>query len=243
MHKNFDKIDINHDFSEDYKNNIDPDKHNMILRKWHKILWSKLLPEKSIKLELVEKDHGLYYFSEIGEHYLTSDSIIHTYSRQKSISDIIQKIPTDEINSFFRIASRIGGYILFPGNRIGNAQTINGARGFNSKISDRFDLTLECIRLYYNNIIKINENPLGEVLNRYGSFFELFSSFRGYCDFFLLQDLTENNYSKINFFLPFTEFKSNPRPSTVDEYFEYMKNSINFVNKRNHRIKDFSESI
>jgi hypothetical protein len=37
--------------------------------------------------------------------------------------------------------------ILFPGNRVGRFQTINGARGFNTAIADRLDLTLECVRL------------------------------------------------------------------------------------------------
>ena len=177
-------IDIAYDFSEDYKRNIDPDKHNKILRNWHKLLWEKTLPKKNVILTLVEKDYGLFHSSNIGEYYLTSDSIVHTYSRQKSITEIINQFPKDEIEHFLKIASRIGGYILFPGNRIGNTQTINGARGFNVKIADRFDLTLECIRLYYSGEIDTKINPLGEILYRYDNFFKLFTDFKGYCDFF-----------------------------------------------------------
>ena len=63
--------------------------------------------------------------------------------------------------------------------------TINGSRGINHKIKDRFDLTLECIRRHYFN----EDNPLSDTLQRYSDFFSLFQKFQGYIDFFLLQDL------------------------------------------------------
>ena len=47
--------------------------------------------------------------------------------------------------------------------------TINGARGVNHKIQDRFDLTLECIRRFYLNEF----SPLKDTLNRYKTFFKL----------------------------------------------------------------------
>jgi hypothetical protein len=236
---NINCIDVTYDFSEDYYKDIDPDKYNLILRNWHKILWEKPLPYNNIVFSLVEKDYGLNHNSALGDFYLTSDSIIHTYSRQKSISDIINKIPKEEIENFFHIACRIGAYILFPGYCIDKKQTINGARGFNPKIADRFDLTLECIRLYYNGEINTEINPLGEVINRYNSFFTLFTDFKGYCNFFLLQDLTNDNYSKINFFLPFNGFTSKPRPSSIEEYNIYKEQSIKFVNNRNKRIQEY----
>ena len=49
-----------------------------------------------------------------------------------------------------------------------------------------FDLTLECIRLFYEN----KESPLSFVFQRYIEFFNLFCDFKGYVDFFLLQDLS-----------------------------------------------------
>ena len=232
-------IDINHDFSEDYYRDIDPDKYNLILRNWHRILWEKSLPYDKPVFTLFEKDHGLMHKSDLGEYYLTSDSIIHTYSRQKSISKIINEFPKEEIDTFFRIACTIGGYILFPGYIIDKKQTINGARGFHPKIADRFDLTLECIRLYYNGEIDIKINPLGETINRYTNYFQLFTDFKGYCDFFLLQDLTKNNYNEIDFFLPFNGFTSKPRPSSIYEYCIYKEKSINFVNNRNEKIKKY----
>ena len=76
----------------------------------------------------------------------------------------------------------MGGMIIFPANRVEGKSTINGARGFHPLIKDRIDLTLECIRRYYNNEI----SPLTEVLTRYTDFFALFGNFKGYVEFFLL---------------------------------------------------------
>ena len=39
--------------------------------------------------------------------------------------------------------------MVFPGNRIQGKWTVNQARGCLKKISDRFDLTVECIRRHY----------------------------------------------------------------------------------------------
>ena len=80
--------------------------------------------------------------TSLGEFLLSSDSIGHTYSRVKKMSHIIDEISHEEIDSFFSICSTIGAYIIFPAKRINNKMTINGARGVNHKIQDRFDLLL-----------------------------------------------------------------------------------------------------
>jgi len=234
-------IDITYDFFEDYLNGVDPDKYNFKLKHWHKILWEKPLPYKNNVLTLEKHEYGLTHVSDLGEFYFTSDAIIHTYSRHSNYSFIINEIPRNEINTFLKVASQIGAYIIFPGNVVNKKQTINSARGFHPRIYDRFDLTLECIRLYYSGIITKVENPLGEVLLRYDDFFKLFSDFKGYCDFFLLQDLTKESFTKINFFIPFNGFSTKPRPSSVDEYKVYMENSINFIRKRNNRIIEYNK--
>ena len=57
--------------------------------------------------------------------------------------------------------------------------TSRRCEGFSSAISDRMDLTLECIRRHY-----IGEwSPLTKVLERYSDFFALFRDFAGYVDF------------------------------------------------------------
>ena len=63
-------------------------------------------------------------------------------------------------------------------------------RGCNHKIGDRFDLNLECIRGHYLR----GDNPLSFTLSSYGAFFDLFEDFRGYVNFFLLQDLVGDDY-------------------------------------------------
>ena len=85
--------------------------------------------------------------------------------------------------------------------------TINAARGVNSKIQDRFDLTLECIRRLYVQ----EESPLTVTLERYTSFFNLFQDFKGYIDFFLLHDLVNKDYSKILYWHPFVNFELKSR--------------------------------
>lgn len=67
-------------------------------------------------------------------------------------------------------------------------------------------------------------------------FFKLFSDFKGYCEFFLLNDLVKNNFGEINFFIPFCEFNTSPLPQNKTEYFDFMNNNISFVTKRNNRI-------
>jgi hypothetical protein len=113
--------------------------------------------------------------------------------------------------------------------------TINGARGFNTKIADRFDLTMECIRRHYQD----EPSPLEDTLKRYSFFFDLFRSFRNYVDFFFLQDLVSSNYNHIKYFTqPDLVFNTAPLPQSKADYLEYMENSMQFLNDRNNRIKE-----
>ena len=176
--------------------------------------------------------------SDLGLFHLTSDAFIHTYSSWKRTQDLIKQIPKNEIEYFQYISYTIGGCILFPGNRINGLSTMNQERGTNKYINDRMDLTLECIKRYYNN----EKSPLFETIERYNDFFQLFESFKGYCEYFLLQDLTLENCSKINFFLPFEDFIFNILPKTTDEYYIYKRNSIEFLEKRNKRIVEYNKN-
>ena len=65
------------------------------------------------------------------------------------MSHIVKQIPKEEIEFFSNIRATIAGHAIFPAKRIDNKMTINGARGVNHKIQDRFDLTLESIRRFY----------------------------------------------------------------------------------------------
>ena len=230
-------IDTNFNFYSDTPKGKDPDTYSDTLRKYHQCLWSKPLPNGSMFNLDIKTPKILHHKSNLGEFFLSSDSLAHDYSKWKSTANIIKQIPKQEIKEFFNLGCTIGGYIIFPSNRIDNKMTINGSRGINKKIKDRFDLTLECIRRFYLNEF----SPLKDTLNRYKTFFKLFDNFKGYVNFFLLQDLVLNNYSTINFFLPFNNFEDKPVPNNLEQYKAYRVNMIEFINKRSERIKNYKK--
>ena len=73
------------------------------------------------------------------------------------------------------------------------------ARGWTRAIADRMDLTPSIRRHYLGDPV----TPLGETLGRYREFFDLFDDFRGYVDFFLLQDLVTDDYVQCGSSSPF----------------------------------------
>jgi hypothetical protein len=228
------QIDTNFNFYSD-SNGGDPDSVSPTLRRYHKILWSKLLPNGEIfDLSDTKEDSYLYHGSEQGEEFfLGSDAITHSYKNHKRKHWLTEQIP-DEVNEIFNSGSTIGAYIIFPNNKIDGKHTINQARGVNSFIDDRFDLTLECIRLFYLK----QESPLYSTLLRYKTFFELFRDFEGYIQFFLLDDLVDEN-GVVKFYLPFDGFKTRPTFSDVGQYLSYKKRVTEFIRSRNKRIEDF----
>lgn len=138
----------------------DPDITSPTLRLYHKILWSKPLPDGKI-FELTNEKSGayLYHKSELGEYFLGSDAITHSYRHHRRKEWLTKQIQ-NEVNELFETGSRIGSFTIFPNKRVDGKHTINQARGVNSFIDDRFDLTLECIRLFYLR----QESPLYDTL-------------------------------------------------------------------------------
>lgn len=230
-------IDISFNFYSD-ANGGDPDSTSPTLRKYHKLLWNKVLPNGT-NFELTESKSGayLYHNSGQGEFFLGSDAITHSYKNQKRKQWLIKQIP-NEVDELFDTGSTIGAYTLFPKNKIENKFTINQARGINSLIDDRFDLTLECIRLFYLGQV----SPLYDAFLRYKNFFDLFDNFIGYVQFFLLDDLIDEN-QKIKFYLPFDNFNSRPSFSNVEDYLTYKKGVMNFIRLRNERISEYTKRI
>jgi hypothetical protein len=227
-------IDVSYDFRTD-ANGGDPDKASPTLRQYHRMLWSKPLPNGQNFLLSDSINGTLYHKSDLGEFFLASDSVASTFSTWKRMEHIIKQLPKEDMTKFLDLAYTIGGYMVFPCNRIDGKMTINGERGFNSKIYDRFDLTLECISRHYRG----DNSPLSRVLARYGEFFGLFENFRGYIEFFLLQDLVSSDYSTVKFFTPFDDFATPPVPSSLNEYLTYRTNTIDFIESRNNRIVQF----
>ena len=232
-------VDITFDVRTD-SNGKDPDNSSITLRQYHKILWSKHLPGGKL-FDLDDRTSGVYLYhkSELGEFNLSSDSIIHTYFKWKRTQHIIKQIPNEEMSHFYNLAHTIGGYLVFPRNKINQLPTINQERGTNKKINDRIDLTLECIRRFYVDEM----SPMTDTIERYKVYFELFSNFKCYCEYFFLQDLVSEDFSKINFFLPFDNFETNPLPKDLDEYNEYRVANIDFLCRRNKRIDDYSRKL
>ena len=228
------QIDTTFDFYSDTPPNRDPDSYSPTLRSYHKLLWSKPLPGGA-PFELVDTTPYVYlhHKSELGEFFFSSDAITHSYKHVIKMAHVISQVPPEEIGSLYRHGSTIGAYIIFPANKIGNKPTINGMRGISAKIKDRFDLTLEAIRLYYDN----QDSPLSETFERYSDFFGLFGDFKGYVEFFLLQDLVTEDFSSIRFHLPFNNFDDSPLPNDPKEYLEYKNSTVRFIEARNLRMR------
>lgn len=74
---------------------------------------------------------------------------------------------------------------------------------------------------------------------RYKNFFDLFADFKGYINFFLLQDLIDEK-GNIKFYLPFDDFKTPPCFSNIDDYLLYKNGVMTFVKLRNKRIAEYS---
>lgn len=230
-----DPIDTLFDVYSDTPKGRDPDSQSPTLRRFHQALWSKRLPTgQSLALSVGHPKAYLYHRGGGGELFLSSDSIGHTYRSVKSMASIVAGVAQQEVDEFFRVCSTVGAYIVFPSQKVGNMMTINGARGTHARIRDRFDLTLECIRLHYLS----RPSPLGATLDRYADFFALFGSFEGYVTFFLLQDAVLENGAAIDFFLPFDGFEASPLPSDVEAYRTYRDKVVAFIQSRNKRIED-----
>ena len=170
---------------------------------------------------------------------MSSDTITATFIRWESFRPIASQFSDESNQAFQTLAYTIGGMIIWPGNRVDGRMTINGARGFLKKISDRMDLTLECVRRHYLGV----PSPLGDVFARYGNFFALFDDFRGYVDFFLLQDLVSSDYEAVNFLLPFDDFTTPAVPQDAAAFASYRQLSMNFIHARNARIATWADDL
>lgn len=228
-----DEIDIRNDFDADTPNGKDSDSSSPSLRTYQRLLWSKPLPSGAM-FELSEATPGVYlhHWSQLGEFKLSSDVMFIAFLRDKKLEEVRDRVPDRVWREFDPTAFTIGGRFIFPSNKVGNTVTINGARAFHPRIKDRFDLTLECIRRHYVG----GDSPLSGVLGRYADFFALFGSFRGYVDFFLLQDIVSADYAEIRFLSPFTSFDKSPVPADVRAFSDYLRASTRFVRARNARI-------
>lgn len=220
---------------------MDPDSNSQTLRRYHQRLWGKSLPSGA-EFTL---DRDLHHKSALGEFWLSSDSIVHTYSewtRPAGLVEVVRQVPDAEITAFYDLACTVGAYLVFPMQVLVDGKwrrSINQSRGFHPRIRDRFDVTLECIRRHYAGI----PSPLGNAFAWYSNFFDLFGDFQGYVDHFLLNDLVEDDYLSVRFWTEFADFVGSPLPMrSVVEYREYMGRSMDFIRARNERIDTYASS-
>lgn len=208
----------------------DPDSLSKNLQVYHQTVWSRKLPCG----EMMALQRGT------GPNYLTwkdfrfgSDSIIVSfrYEKYRHILDEVQKVVPNYksfVEDYLHRAYTIGGMMIFPKH----AGSINQAKGTSPKLRDRWDLTLECIRRHYCN----EESPISKTLARDKDFFDLFVDFKGFVDYFFLQDCVSPDYSSVKIWVGNAEFTEEPLPKTVDEYLLWISQQMDFLEKRNGRI-------
>ena len=245
-------IDVSFDFTTDTKGfwdgfwerndglgagGADPDSRSKTLRMYSQLLWSKPLPNGEV-MEL--EDGRSKYYLRWKDFYFSNDSITASFRHYDNIT-FLEKVKEavgdyhQYVESYLHKLYQIGGEVIFP-SAVGG---INQTRGCRRDIRDRWDLTLECIRRYYNG----EDSPLKGVLDKNKAFFDLFVDFKGYVDFFFFQDCVDETYSKVRFWLDTPLFISRPIPNTVESYIDFIEKEIDFVERRNKRIRDYINSI
>lgn len=225
---NLSDIDILFDAQYDSEGK-DPDSASKTLRAYHQLLWSKPLPNGQI----MQLDNKGSYLRWNGMCF-GSDSIIASFMHGRfPLKEYVEThIPNylDFRKDYLHKTYTIGGSIIFPKFQ----GSMNQARGCNARICDRWDLTLECIRRYYSG----EQSPLDKALAKSSEFFNLFVSFKGYVDFFLLQDCIDDNYN-VKLWMDTSLFIDKPMPRNLEEYHLWIDSQLDFVSKRGQRIADY----
>jgi hypothetical protein len=237
-------VDAGYDFRCEIPLGGDPDRDSVTLRRYHQLLWSKQTPSRT-HIRLADRQDGPVlhpgYLSAAtkSEVHWSSDAIANSWIHwlRRSMADIIQEVPKDFIDEYYARTCTVGAYMMWPCYRIDGKPTINQARGTNtSQIADRIDLSLECVRLYYAGQPSPLNDDDDDTLDRYTDFFDLFVSFKGFVDFWLLQDLVSSDYETVNFLLPFEGFSQPAVAGDIDAWTRFTGASMVFCAARNARI-------
>ena len=186
------------------------------------------------------------------ENIENTDEYKNLYGKYKGFyldKDITNYCPLKKfIYLYLQKANTIGGFIVFPRHDV---STVNTVRGKSGKIRDRFDLTLECIRRYYQTR---DYNPLFDVLEEnkmyFGKdedFFDIFrkgkSGFENYARFFCLNESWVNNgkvlclMNKDNKSLDTYDFSQEPLPKSTKQWWTFYRNIMDRLNARNKQIE------
>ena len=221
------EIDITYDVRQD-SGGKDPDSFSKTLKNYHKLLWSKPLPNgECMQLTI---DHNTLRWDN---YWFGCDSITASFLHGRfPLKSQVEMIPnfTSFKESYWHRTYTIGGSIIFPLQK----WSMNQARGCSMRICDRWDLTLECIRRFYQG----KQTPLDKALEKSRNFFNLFIDFKGYVDFFLLQDCVDEDYN-VKLWLNTELFETKPMPKDMETYKNWINSQLEFVAKRNDRIKQY----
>ena len=236
-------FDVTFDFATDTPEGRDPDADSPTLRRYNQMLWSKPLTSGEVLMLDAPKvrSHGylVYTAPDGNKMWFSSDAITHSYtrsSRPKALVAARAALSSDQQARYLNKPYTIGSATIWPVKQR-PPMGINSARGMRwSTIGDRMDLTLECIRRLYAGE---QDSPLAETLTYYDDFFSMFEGFREFVDFFHFQDLTTDDYTQVEFFLPFEEFTRPATPRTVEEYVTYREATLAFIDQRQRRMSEW----
>ena len=178
----------------------------------------------------------LIEIATIQSFWFSSDTIIieMTHLKNKKIIDQVRERISDideYIEHLLHRSYTIGSMVIFPVHN----NSMNQRKGTNPRIADRWDLTLECIRRHYAG----EESPLSNVIESDKAFYDLFVDFKGYVDFFFMQDCVSEDYSSVDIWIGDASFKENGLPKTVEDYFKFLVKEHIFLDKRNRRIQEY----
>lgn len=212
----------------------DPDNASPTLHRYHQQLWSKKLPNGEV-MDL-KMGEGAYYLTW-RDFRFGSDAIIISFRYKKykyMIDQVKARIPDYQAyyTDILKRAYTIGGMMIFPKH----PSSMNQNKGTNSIISDRWDLTLECIRRYYQG----QESPLYKTILKDKDFYDLFVDFKGFVDYFFFQDCVSYDYSAVNIWCGDGKLEKPGLPETIDDYFTFIDKEFDFMNKRNARIHEYA---
>jgi hypothetical protein len=233
----------------------DIDTYSQTLREYQACIYKKALPRHKntifdLKLgnnpeyDYLYWNSPNYYGDDLAKSRFASDSIVNMQERYQPylgdddfVPDLKDKGIRKILKEYVKSASTIGGEIIFPKH----PNSVNVARGRNPKIRDRFDLTLECIRRFYEKSEAKRQSPLYDVLKADEKFFNLFKDFDNYVKFFYL-DGSYVQGGKIKFFIgdapDFDNPIFTPFPTSKEEWEQLYENQMACVAARNKKISD-----
>lgn len=228
---------------------LDPDRVNPNLREAHRLLWSKALPgDEVLELSALSWSDYLTVVSTDDGWSVGSDNFATMH--RNALPTFAGALDGVRDGHLCQLCT-IGGYIVFPNrirqqrpptiNETARPWSINQARGMERhRIADRFDLTLEAIRLSYDGHVHRHENPIGDVLEAYQWWFELFGKgadgFQAYAGFFFL-DPWLDNHGRVNPLGSLSLAFEQALPRDAAAYREYITAQIALVGVRNELIQ------